>query len=61
MTENSIDELTYEEIIKIYKDLMVRNPISVPGEKAKKYAEKLRVEMDEIIAKGGFFEIPKEW
>lgn len=52
--------LTYDEIIQIYKDLVRRRPVSVPGKEAQEYADELRTEMDEIVAKGGFFEIPKE-
>ena len=55
------DELTYDEVIQIYKDLMQEKPVSVPGEKARKYAEKLRKEMDDISIAGHFFDIPSEW
>lgn len=52
--------LTYDEVIQIYKDLMRERPPSVPGPEAEKFAKELRVEMDEIIIKGGAFDIPKE-
>lgn len=52
--------LTYDEVIQIYKDLIRRRPVSVPGKEAQEYADELRPEMDEIIIKGGTFEIPKE-